>query len=278
MKSVLFFRLSFLGMLGLVFLTQCKEAEIEIPIASVGKRNVLVEELTGVRCPSCPDGTKELVRLDSLYGDNLIIISNHSAGNFSIPLTDPLSAYDFRSQAFKDLKDFIGTSAGYPTASINRILDPVNQSPYRETPSQWGSFIVSELAKDPGMDLFVLNSYDASTRQLTATVRIAPTSTMTNPIHLTVMMTQDSIVDAQIVGTVKKANYVHRYVLRSIFTKFDGDAITESFVPGAIIERTYTFTLPADFVPEHCEVVAAVHHVGTPDKAILQAASAKVLK
>ena len=108
--------LPFFTLLALVaiLMPACKEKMILIPDVTVGKKRVLAEELTGVRCPNCPDGTKELVRLDSAFGENLIVISNHSAGSFSIPLTTPLSAYDFRDQTFKDLAAKIGTHRRLP--------------------------------------------------------------------------------------------------------------------------------------------------------------------
>jgi hypothetical protein len=259
--------------LALILLqTACKEAPIEIPNTSIGKKVVLVEELTGVRCPSCPEGTVELVRLQGIYGKNLIVVSNHSAGVFSTPMTNPASAFDFRGADFKEMATYIGANGAYPTASINRLVHGSEASAYAESRPAWGGYIASELQKDPGMDLFVITDYQPATRELKAKVRILPTSTHTEQLNLTVVITQDSIVDAQTVGTVKEANYMHRHVLRKLLSKSDGDPIQERFEPGAIIERNYTFTLPNDFVAKHCTVVASVNRTGTPDKAILQAA------
>ena len=126
------------------------------------------------------------------------------------------------------------------------------------------------------MDLFVFNDYNAATRELKAKIRILPSQDIFEDLNLTVMLTQDSIVDAQVVNTDKVPDYIHRHVLRHILTRFDGDPITETMTSGAIIERTLTFTLPADFEAKHCAVIAAVHHNGTPDNAVLQAAEAHI--
>jgi hypothetical protein len=254
----------------------CKEAPIEIPNIVAGKKVVLIEELTGVRCPSCPAGTIELTRLSGLYGKNLVVVANHSAGSFSIPMTNPPNAYDFRGQDLKDMANFIGPSSGYPAASINRLVHGSEPSAYAESTSSWGAYIVSELSKDPNMDLFILSDYDKDTRELKATVRISPTANVTNPLHLTVMITQDSIIDAQTVGPQKVPDYTHRHVLRKLLTKSDGDPINEAFTVGSLIERTYSFTLPNDFESKHCSIVAAVHRTGTPDKAVLQAAEVHI--
>jgi thiol-disulfide isomerase/thioredoxin len=254
----------------------CIEAPIEIPKIITGKKVVLVEELTGVRCPSCPAATIELTRLSGLYGKNLIVVANHSSGNFSTPMTNPPNAYDFRGQDFKDMAAFIGTSIGYPAASINRLVHGSEPSAFTESTSSWGAYIVSELSKDPYMDLFAISDYNQDSRELKATVRILPTSDVNDPLHLTVMITQDSIIDAQTVGPQKVPDYTHRHVLRKLLTKSDGDPINEAFAVGGLIERTYYFTLPNDFVSKHCSIVAAVHRTGTPDKAVLQAAEVHV--
>jgi Outer membrane protein Omp28 len=261
---------------AILFCAACKESPIEIPTLTAGKKTVLVEELTGVRCPSCPEGTVELIRLQGIYGKNLIVVSNHSAGTFSVPMTNPPSAFDFRMTDFKDLATFIGSNSGYPTASINRLVFGTEASAFAESRPSWGGYIASETQKDPGMDLFVLPKYNADTRTLEAKVRILPTKEALERLNLTVMITQDSILDAQTVGPVKEAKYVHRHVLRKLLTKFDGDPINEAFVAGTVIERTFTFVLPTSFDANQCSVVAAVHRTGTPDKAILQAAEAHI--
>lgn len=260
-----------------LLLLSCKEAPIEIPRITTGRKVVLVEELTGVRCPSCPFGTQELTRLSGVYGKNLIVVANHSAGNFSIPMTNPPNTYDFRSQDFKDMALLIGPSAGYPAASINRIVHGSEPSAYAESTASWGGYIQSELAKDPLMDMIISTEFNPDTRDCQATVRIAPTSDLNENLHLTVMVTQDSILDAQTVGPEKVPDYVHRHVLRKLLTKYDGDALDQNMTAGSLIERTYSFTLPSDFVEKHCSVVAAVHRVGNPDKAVIQAAEAHVV-
>jgi hypothetical protein len=271
---------SFYLMIGLVVVSMlavnCEEKMIMIPNVTVGRKHVLVEELTGVRCPQCPNGTVELTRLDDQFGENLIIVSNHSAGSFSIPMTSPASAFDFRNQDFRDIAALIGTVDGYPAASIDRKVFSAEPSAFAITASAWGSYIAAQSQEDPGMDLFVINSYDESTRELKATVRILPTLNQTDQLHLSVMITQDSIVDAQTVGPEKVPDYVHRHVLRKVLTKPDGELITEPMVEGTSIERVFTFVLPTDFEAKHCAVVAAVHGNGVPNKTVRQAAESHV--
>ena len=43
-------------------------------------RNVIIEEFTGQLCTFCPDGAREIERMDSIYGSQFIPIAVHSGG------------------------------------------------------------------------------------------------------------------------------------------------------------------------------------------------------
>lgn len=265
-----------LGLLALLFAGACEEETYPIPELSVGSRRVLVEELTGVGCTNCPDGARELQSLQETYGkENLIIVSLHS-GVYSYPL--PSSQYDFRNPKVDALGDFLGEEEGYPTAAINRYLKPNNTTLFLIKPN-WAGIIQSEFEKDYGMGLFLTTDYDSTSRQLEIVVNLAPEKTQNNPdIRLTMLIAQDSIVDAQIDNGPTVASYMHRHVVRDVITKSDGDGITESLTAGALVTKTYTYTIPADWVAKKCSVIAYVHHGSTPDKEVLQSVESKVVE
>ncbi|MEO6039254.1 MAG: Omp28 family outer membrane lipoprotein [Saprospiraceae bacterium] len=264
----------------IMLVTGCQEIPIVIPHSNTGQRNVLVEELTGVRCQNCPDGTRELVSLQNDLGvDNLIIVSIHAAGGtFSIPFTTaPANQYDFRFPEAQTLANFIGSADGYPTASINRHLVDGNTSPFSPR-SAWPSLINDEFAQDFGLNLFLNTAYDPATRQLDINLNIAPDQTLAGENRLTVVITQDSIVDVQQDGAVKNPNYIHRHVLRKVVSAPTGDVINEALTANALVKKTYSLVLPDDFKAEHCSVVAFVHHSGNPDKDVLQVTEAHVVQ
>ncbi|MCB0526092.1 MAG: Omp28-related outer membrane protein [Lewinellaceae bacterium] len=271
MKNILL-----LILMALVTLCACKEKEIAIPELSVGDRKVIVEELTGVRCTACPDGARLLENQQELYGDKLIVVSIHEAPDFSVPYDE--STYDFRTVKGKEMFDFIGVYEGVPAASIARLVPPNYITPFVTVKSLWPGFIATELSKDYGLGLFVKNDYDPANRKLDVLVNIAPGQDIDGDNRLTVVITQDSIIDRQLDNNVLIEDYVHRHVLREVLTKASGDDITEPLTSGALISRNFSMTLPADWVAEHCSVVAYVHHTGTPDKIVLQAAEEHVVE
>ncbi|MBK8920542.1 MAG: Omp28-related outer membrane protein [Saprospirales bacterium] len=258
-----------------LLLPGCEEEPVTIPELNVGKRNVLVEELTGVRCPNCPDGTAALVSLDEQFGANLVVVSVHAAQGYDLPY--PESKYDFRTAKGSEMAAFIGDASFFPTASINRRLVPPETEPYLPR-SIWAGIIAEELGADPLVGVFLSTEFDPVSRQLEVTVNLAPETNLSGEHRLTVMLTQDSIQDYQKVNLDKVPDYYHRHVLRDILTQATGDVINEALTPNAAITRTFTATLPADWKEEHCSVVAFVHYGTTPNKEVLQVAEKHVGK
>lgn len=266
-----------LGLAVMVCLSACKERPIEIPDLSVGKRRVLVEEATGVRCAQCPDGAKTLTSLQGTFaaeGRELIMVSIHAGGNFSVPYST--SVDDFRSSDATALANIIGTLEGYPASAINRRLLANEITPFITPAARWEGVIRSDFAKDYGLDLFVANTYNPETRQLSIKVDLLPDQQIKGDNRLTVVITQDSIVDVQLDKNVIVQNYLHRHVLRDVVTPIDGDVISESINPGSLISRTYVVTLDPKWVAKHCSVVAYVHRGGNPDREVFQAAEQHV--
>lgn len=252
----------------------CTEKMITIPEFSAGNRRVLVEELTGVACTNCPDGARYLAQLQDAYGkENLIVVSIH-AGSFSTPLG--VSQYDFRLQEANDLAAYIGSTIGYPTAAIDRQAFPNYNTPFVPR-SLWPGGITEHLAETIGLAVLPVLDYDPATRQLGIRVTVVSEEAFTDDLRLTVVITQDSIVDAQIDNGALIQDYVHRHVLRDVVSKTDGDALA-AFSPGGSQQKDYTVTLPANWVDAHLSVVAYVHHTGTPDRNVLQVAEKHVIE
>jgi hypothetical protein len=66
---------------SLIFFLSCEE--VTIPITDVviepTEKVVLIEELTGAKCPNCPKGTKAIENILSKYPDNVIAVGIHGS-------------------------------------------------------------------------------------------------------------------------------------------------------------------------------------------------------
>ncbi|MFN0013869.1 MAG: Omp28-related outer membrane protein [Saprospiraceae bacterium] len=276
-------RFGLLALLGGLYFSACEEKLVIItPMTDTGggtpgvqKRTVLAEELTGVRCPNCPQGTAALVDLDKQYGEQLVVVSIHAALGYDTPY--PSSQYDFRTGKGTELANYIGSAFFFPAASINRRIVPPETEPY--LPRQvWAGIIAEELQKALAIEIDLETTFDAGSRKLDISADLTPLEDLNGEHRFTVMITQDSIVDVQKVDLVTVPNYTHRHILRSIVTQASGDVITEPLTIGTPVKKTYSVTLPASWDAKHCSVVVAVSRGGVPNKEVLQAAEKHVIE
>jgi hypothetical protein len=273
-------RLLFLLLLAAFGFSACKEEPVPIPDFSSGERRVLIEELTGIQCAVCPKGTRELLRLQDIFGkDSLIIVSIHAASGFTSPISNPPSQYNFTTAQALELGTLLGSADGFPAAAINRKqVDPGSPSLMVTPFTSWAGIIGAEFQKSYGLDLLLENHYEPASRKLDMKITLGANNTLPGENRLTILITQDSIVDPQKDGTEIVSAYIHRHVMRGIVTATAGDPIPEALNKGSVVEKNYSFTLPAEWVAEHCSVVAYVHHGPVPDREVLQAIEKHVVE
>jgi hypothetical protein len=249
----------------------CEEKPILIPALQVGERKVLVEEVTGVNCQQCPDGTAELQSLVPTLGEKLIVVAFHNAGGtFSIPHSN--SRYDFRTPDGAAIVEYNTVAAlqGAPMATIDRQIVPNEKELFFFRP--WKGQINARAAVAPNIGLFVSNTFNAATRELSITANVSPDEPLTGSLRLSVYITEDSVIDAQLKDLTLLSDYVHRHVFRDAVTAPTGDDVTALLANNEPFSKTYTVTLPPEWDTKHCSVVAFVHRHGNPEnRQVLQA-------
>jgi hypothetical protein len=259
MKQILFF-------LSLVIMcSACTEIAPVVP--ALGDRKVLVEEFTGVRCVNCPSGAAELENLKSIYGDRLVVVSIH-AGDFSPPYTD--SKYDFRTAEGTALETWLGAPLGYPTAVVNRKKFG-NQQSLQTTKANWAGLIADESKAPSVLNLAIEKKYAKDTRDLTMTVKLVPTEKLPDDMRLSVLLTENDILDPQETPQGKKTDYKHKSVLRRVLS---GDA------KGVVLNGTVSWSgsakIPTNWVAEKCQLVVLAHRGGDV-KEVLQVSEVKLM-
>lgn len=269
MKKIIFILCS-------VFLfNACEEKPVVIPefIPIQSGKVVLVEELTGVRCPNCPAGSERLASIESLYPDNIVVVGIHGTD-----LTKPLdiSKYDFRNQDAIDLENFLKPYLGKPAAYFNRVF-------FEELAGDWGNsfngqwlgYFERELEKPQVIELSITKSYNPSIRQLEVTVGALALEELNGEFKLTIMLTESNIVDAQDDQNIIIEDYVHKHILRDIITSFDGDQFADKLEKNKPVARTYVYTVPEDdsglWVEENVEIVAFIANTEGESEEVLQA-------
>lgn len=255
--------------IAIVFLNSCEEEAVNIPefvIPDTGKV-ILVEELTGVSCPNCPSGAAQLENILNTYEGKIVAVGIHGD-----QLTQPVegSQFDFRTQASKELEDSF-TFFGKPTAVINRNTYDEDR-PFGLFVQQWNQAIADELEEPQTVEIALSKEYDADTRALIVTVTAGALVNLEGNLHLTVLLTEDNIIDAQKNVSVIIPDFKHKHVLRTVLSSNTfGDLVGTGLAANETITRSFTFNLPPEdgtWVAENINIVAHLRS----DIKVLQAA------
>lgn len=272
MKKLIFL---FVNVFAIAFFS-CKENMPVVPDPPIidTARKVMVEEFTGVACVGCPSGSAELELLLSDFGANLVVVSIHTS-DFGSPL--PSSQYDFRTSEAEEIADYLGRPAAYPSAVVNRKDFDGGAYFLQSDKTLWSGFISQELAVDPKVTVNITKEYNETTRELEVRVTGKAEENIEGDLRLTIMITENNIVDAQDVENVGIVeDYKHKHVFRTTMTQSTGDPLVTNMAVGDIYDKTYTMTLSEDWKTVDCEIIAFVNLVDGQKKEILQVESSHV--
>ncbi len=260
----------------IVSLFSCTENMPVVPDAPIinTARKVMVEEFTGVACVGCPSGSAELELLLNQFGSNLVVVSIHTS-DFGTPF--PTSLYDFRTSEAEDIADYLGRPAAYPSAVVNRKDFDGGAYFLQSDKTLWSGYISQELEEDPKVTVDITKEFNETTRELEVTVRGVAKEEIIGDLRLTIMITENNIIDAQddeINGFTQ--DYKHKHVFRTTMTQPTGDALITNMSVDDAYDKTYTMTLSEDWRTDNCEIIAFVNLVNGQQKEILQVESAYV--
>lgn len=223
-------------------------------------KKVLIEDFTGHYCGNCPASHEVAHELDSIYGENLVVIAVH-AGNFFGSVHPPIYMTDWRTQMGIDLDAYYNAeNQGYPKGLVNRKEFNGNAL---VNYSNWTTYLTQVLNESPAMSIDLSSAYNAAegTAEITVTSEYFTQGTADH--NLVVVIKEDSIVAPQknYDATPEDVlSYVHMDMLRhSVTSGTWGEALGTGTIPiGTVLTRTYTLTLDPSWVPGNCEVVAYI--------------------
>ncbi len=218
------------------------------------QKNVVLEEYTGIHCQYCPNGH---VIAQAAQDDNpgRVVLINIHTGDYASPSAgEP----DFRT----DFGDGIAAEAGiagYPAGSVNRhIFAGLSMSSGSAMGrSNWLTAIGLTFVEMSPVNVGMKSEFNAATRELTVTVELYYTDD--SPVSsnfINVAFLESGVLGPQTGGGMGN-NYEHNHIFRHLLTGQWGDEVTTT-TQGASETRTYTYTVPEDFIIENCDVAAFV--------------------
>jgi hypothetical protein len=202
----------------------------------------------------------------------------------------PIVANPLQLMTSTDAQKIVGNQAfAYPDAGPIAMIDRNlfnNGNSYGTTLAQggiwnltagWGGDANADIANAPPVNIYLTASYSATggARQITISVALHYTATQSDTDKLSVFLTEDSIITAQLMpdGSVDTF-YRHDHVMRAAVSNALGDIISvPSFVAGRVAILNYSYTIPptdAIWNPANMNVIAFVHQYQHSNK-VLQA-------
>lgn len=211
----------------------------------IQKKNVLIEEFTGIHCGYCPQAHVICHNLEEIHQGKIFSIAVHS-GYYAVPASDQP---DYRTADGDEIDAILGTTdEGRPCGIVNRRTLTLSDGTEAMIlgRSMFGSVSRTIIGEDAPVNLLIKADCDASTRVLNVTVEGYCTAEMpSDKARLSIAMTQDNIVGPQN-GSGVGDEYVHQSMLRDYLTPVLGDEI--EVAKGQYFSKSYTYTLPEKIV------------------------------
>jgi hypothetical protein len=179
---------------------------------------------------------------------------------------------------------------------VHQNVGPFSATSVWDIPQDWGGYVTTELAETTPVNIYISSVYNTtgSTRQISITVSLHYTAAQTDTDKLSIFLTEDSIITAQLLASGQDDTfYVHNHIMRAAVTNplgivigqynATGNILTSipSFVAGRVENYTYSYTIPPQdsiWNPAHMNVVAFVHKYLNNRTDILQSQIVKVIQ
>ncbi|MES2778736.1 MAG: Omp28-related outer membrane protein [Bacteroidota bacterium] len=250
--------------------------DLNVPVPQL--REILVEDISGVRCVNCPDAAIIVKGLKSSFPGRVNSITIYpntaSLNSLTLPVNKPdegfVSKYDLRTEAGGQLLASLGTPNSLPNGYVNRKLYVGKTYRFIDR-TEWADKITSEKDSVTPVNIEITTAYDA-TGMLNADVSLKFTADLTGDYYITMALIQDSIIDVQEttdpnVGATYIEDYPHMHVLRKMFTANLGDKIntaTTTLIRGRVVKKRYAVDIITEagkspYDKKHLGIVAFVH-------------------
>lgn len=232
------YTLSSLLLLGMFSLAVTLTAGDHIVGTDVTKKNVLMEDFTGIHCTYCPDGHKIAARMHRNHPEQVYVLAIHT-GNYASPGRDEP---DFRTKEGGEVNDGFGIT-GYPAGIVNRTLYSASKSGLVINRSLWAPAAKEQIVQDASVNLAAEAQYDGNTKKLTVHVEgyYAKVDSTWTP-RLTVVLAQDHLQGPQTGGQLGE-DYIHNHVVRAYLNGAWGEELAAP-VQGQYFEKTLVYDVP----------------------------------
>jgi hypothetical protein len=239
-------------------------------IPAAQEKMVVLEEFTGVRCINCPDGHEQIYNILNTYPNSCIAISLHS--DF-LGVAYP-GQPELRIEEAQDLEELLGPAAAKPMAAIDRVLFS-GESFILQFLQQWSGRVSQQTGSAVPVNIEIDNRIESGDLIVKAKLTYLQNVNLEN--RITVLLTEDSVVAAQLTNTIVDSNYIHNHLARGFLTRYNGTVLNYDLKPGRVIEKEFKYSaIHSSWKMKDMKAIVLVHQYGSQMN-ILQAAEKKLL-
>jgi len=218
-----------------------------IPIAQ--DKVVLIEELTGVRCPNCPDGHQEVET----------ILANNPGRVLAVAVHTPFLGQPFPgepsliTQSGIDMESIFGGYDGKPASLIDRINYPGEQYRFLGLP-QWVIRVNERMMETSLVNIDVSSTLSSNGNSGVISASMIYTGAASDH-RFGILLTENQVPTTQIVGSIEVEDYEQEHVLRRYITPVSGQALEASLEAGRVFEKEFAFDLEEGWNSDNMEVI-----------------------
>ena len=289
-------KLAFIGLV--VFAMGCKESNPPIDFGKAGVtllndtsymlnaadipnpeyRSILVEDITGVRCPNCPQAAKIAKHIqDTMKLSDVYIVGLYPPNPPSLTL--PFPGYeDLTSETSQLISANIFAFSSLPAGGVSRKLYS-GQTEINIPNSLWenSARTLDGTSSTVNLEITKLQINDS-------TFQIKSKSTFTEkPAHqvfITVLLLEDGILHPQYNTSGTDQNYIHKHVLREAFTPYNGSPLK---IPGGleidrgvVVEKGWEVVIPENVNIANASILVLLNYNDASNKEVLQCSEIKL--
>lgn len=248
---------------------------VEINIPQPQLRQVVLEDISGVRCVNCPDAAVIIENIKSAYPGRVNSVTVHpntpSLDVFTRPITKAghESKQDFRTQIGGEILNKLGIPGSLPSGYVNRKLFPGKQYRYTDR-TEWTNLCISEMDSIP--KVHIVASGLVSGNEGVVDVTLTFLDNLWGDYYMSIMLLEDSIIDVQESQDGTTIDYIndyeHQHILRDVFTPLSGEKLNNITVAGTpitslergrVIKKRFTLPLNSIWQRNKLEALVFIH-------------------
>lgn len=237
-------------------------------IAANPNRNVLIEDFTGHRCPSCPTAATVAHDLHLIEPDRIFVASIHSSpvGMSAFQKEDIDAGYPsilYNNLSF-EIGKFFGNYAeanffANPQGAVNRAKG--NSTIFSQY-TEWATRSSTVLNSPLKIKIKSKANYFATKRGIYLHTEIENIgNAVANELGIVAYLMEDSLIAPQTMpDNTKNTNYVHRDILRGCLDNLAfGQSLTSAFLKNGKYYVNYSYKLPEVYNPANMHLLIYVY-------------------